>query len=288
MSRKIIGVTVGTTLPKPDFNQTDEKMGDFIKNKPDFQGLQTEVSQVHSLIGDTGVSEQISTAVNPVVDRVSTLEDQIAVLLYDPITVTSFTASPSCVEVGSTQTITLDWKVSKIPETVKMENTTAGSTISTTTPSTTSGSQEVSGITSNTKSSINFKVTATESANGVPSGKNPASATKTVAVNFYHGVYWGVVELGTTIDSAAIKSLTNKNLKSGRTGSYTATAGSTQQLAFAIPVDYGKAIITVAGFEGDFKDPVTVKYTNDHNIQIDYYVYLSKVAGLGSTTFVVS
>lgn len=34
MSRKIIGVTVGTPLPKPDWLQTDPKKGDYIKNKP--------------------------------------------------------------------------------------------------------------------------------------------------------------------------------------------------------------------------------------------------------------
>ena len=31
---KIIGVTVGTTLPKPNFKQTDPTKGDYIKNKP--------------------------------------------------------------------------------------------------------------------------------------------------------------------------------------------------------------------------------------------------------------
>lgn len=31
---KIIGITVGTTLPKPNFNQTDPTKGDYIRNKP--------------------------------------------------------------------------------------------------------------------------------------------------------------------------------------------------------------------------------------------------------------
>lgn len=31
---KIIGATIGTTLPKPNFNQTDPAKGDYIKNKP--------------------------------------------------------------------------------------------------------------------------------------------------------------------------------------------------------------------------------------------------------------
>jgi hypothetical protein len=31
---KVIGNTVGTTMKRPDFNQTDEKKSDFIKNNP--------------------------------------------------------------------------------------------------------------------------------------------------------------------------------------------------------------------------------------------------------------
>ena len=62
MSRKIIGVTVGTQLPKPNFAQTDPSKGDFIKNKPDFNGLRTEVSAISALVGDTAVSEQIGQA----------------------------------------------------------------------------------------------------------------------------------------------------------------------------------------------------------------------------------
>lgn len=38
MSRKIIGVTVGTTIPKPNWEQTDPKKGDYIKNKPEVIG----------------------------------------------------------------------------------------------------------------------------------------------------------------------------------------------------------------------------------------------------------
>jgi hypothetical protein len=63
MSRKIIGITVGTQLPKPNFKQTDPTKGDYIKNKPDFDGLQTQVNTVSGLVGDTAVSEQIGEAV---------------------------------------------------------------------------------------------------------------------------------------------------------------------------------------------------------------------------------
>lgn len=64
MSRKIIGVTVGTTLPKPNFKQTDPTKGDYIKNKPDFDGLKDRVDTVSGLVGDIPVSEQISNALS--------------------------------------------------------------------------------------------------------------------------------------------------------------------------------------------------------------------------------
>lgn len=66
MSRKIIGVTVGTQLPKPNFKQTDPTKGDYIKNKPDFEGLKTQVNAVSDLVGDTKVSDQIETAISAI------------------------------------------------------------------------------------------------------------------------------------------------------------------------------------------------------------------------------
>lgn len=66
MSRKIIGVTVGTTLPKPNFKQTDPTKGDYIKNKPDFDGLKDRVDTVSKLVGDTAVSEQIAKAIGEI------------------------------------------------------------------------------------------------------------------------------------------------------------------------------------------------------------------------------
>lgn len=66
MSRKIIGVTVGSSLPKPNFKQTDPTKGDYIRNKPDFDGLKTDVANISDLVGDTKVSDQISTAVDAI------------------------------------------------------------------------------------------------------------------------------------------------------------------------------------------------------------------------------
>lgn len=64
MSRKIIGITVGTQLPKPDFKQNDPTKGDYIRNKPDFDGLKDKIDTMSGLVGDTSVAEQITNAVS--------------------------------------------------------------------------------------------------------------------------------------------------------------------------------------------------------------------------------
>ena len=66
---KIIGVTVGTQLPKPNFKQNDPTKGDYIKNKPDFDGLKSKVEQIEVTVDniqknaydDTAIREFIST-----------------------------------------------------------------------------------------------------------------------------------------------------------------------------------------------------------------------------------
>lgn len=57
MSKRIIGVTVGTQLPKPNFKQTDPTKGDYIKNKPDFEGLKNRVDTVEEQI-DSALSQK--------------------------------------------------------------------------------------------------------------------------------------------------------------------------------------------------------------------------------------
>lgn len=68
MSKKIIGITVGTTLPKPNFKQTDPTKGDYIRNKPDFDGLKSRVSDV----------EERLNSVNGEVDPTLSIEGKAA------------------------------------------------------------------------------------------------------------------------------------------------------------------------------------------------------------------
>jgi hypothetical protein len=74
---KIIGITVGTPIPKPNYEQTDPKKGDYIKGdilsaiQPDTtltkDGQVAEAKAVGdkfaALVGDEAVSVQINNAV---------------------------------------------------------------------------------------------------------------------------------------------------------------------------------------------------------------------------------
>ena len=56
MNGKIIGATVGTQLPKPNFKQTDPTKGDYIKNKPDFDGLKSRVDALEQAGGGSDIA----------------------------------------------------------------------------------------------------------------------------------------------------------------------------------------------------------------------------------------
>ena len=74
---KIIGIPVGTTLPKSDWSQTDPSKGDYIKNKPDV----VDMSTFQTMVGDTPVVDQINAAIQTI-----TVEDIDAICGVDDVT----------------------------------------------------------------------------------------------------------------------------------------------------------------------------------------------------------
>lgn len=61
---KIIGNTTATPMAVPDWEQNNSRMADYIKNKPDFDGLAEQVEHIGEKVGDTSVSDQIAVAVS--------------------------------------------------------------------------------------------------------------------------------------------------------------------------------------------------------------------------------
>ena len=71
---KIIGVTVGTTTPKPNFDQTDPRKGDFIKGDRSFL-------RVDDTLTESGISADaraVGEAINAVIKDVDELSNQKA------------------------------------------------------------------------------------------------------------------------------------------------------------------------------------------------------------------
>ena len=244
MSRKIIGATVGTTLPKPNLAQTDPKMGDYVKGR------------------------------EAVLQRIDTLEKQLAEHLYEPIVISSFTAKDaetdkSTLEIGTEVTsVDFAWAFSKQPKSItfngnEMPVDSKGTTLS--------------GLSIKTNTAWVLSVT----------DERDTTVQKSAGLTFLNGVYYGVCDDGDS-GEAAIDGLTEKKLQSGRALTFTANAGAKQRIVYAIPSRYGTPVFNVGGFEGGFYKDSTIQYANEHEYTESYDVWLSDNVGLGSTTVKVS
>ena len=71
MNRKIIGVTVGTPLPKPDMRQTDPKKGDYVKGKEEY-ALKSEIPKPEVLTANETVLASGTISAGETASRIAT------------------------------------------------------------------------------------------------------------------------------------------------------------------------------------------------------------------------
>ena len=115
-----------------------------------------------------------------------------------------------------------------------------------------------------------------------------ATDTASTTINFLKGVYYGVLENGATINSAGVLGLT-RSLRSNHMPSFTVNAGATQRIAYAHPTNgFNAPVFNVGGFEGGFSKASTFQFTNASGHTESYDIYLSDNVNLGSTTVKVS
>ena len=254
MRKKIIGVTVGTTMLRPDWNQTDPSKSDYIKNKP---------------VGGLLTPEQTSL--------LEYLQDQYDKEHYTAMTGEfSATVGGTTVEIGATITSDFSWKFTKLPTTLQV----GGRTIS---PPTQEGEIKDQTFTANSHTSRSFTI------RGVYAGKygdEPASATWTYY--FRNKYYWGTKAAPTdedgklvTPDGDFIKSLSNSNWATSKTISFTPNCAEGDYVWYAYPKRLGEAEMWGGGFQGGFEEPLTVSVTNGYKHTEDYYVYRSTNSGVG-------
>ena len=186
-------------------------------------------------------------------------------LLYTAIQITSFTNNVNTVEIGSTvDTVVLNWNYNKTPEELTLDGQGIDASLKTKTI-------ESAGI----KANKTYTLKAVD--------ERDAEATKTTAITFLNGVYWGVGADQSSFDSAFILGLT-KGLQSSKVKTFTVNAGASQHIYYAIPTRYGTPAFKVGGFEGGFAKAATIDFTNASGYMESYDVYKSDNAGLGNTT----
>jgi hypothetical protein len=201
--------------------------------------------------------------------RFTRIESQIADLMYKPITINSFTNSVGTVEIGTTvNKVTLNWSLSKTPKTITLNGKSLDIFDTTWTV-------DDLGLTT----SVVFTLAVTD--------ERDTKATDDSRITFLNGVYYGATEAPSKYDSEFILGLT-KTLRSNKLPSFTANAGSTQHIYYALPSSYGACTFSVGGFTGGFELVDTISFTNASGYSENYRIYKSVNAGLGNTTVSVT
>ena len=175
-------------------------------------------------------------------------------LEYEDITITSFTASPSTAELGTSADVTLAWALNKPPTYQGIDGIPVQG-----------NSKQYTGITA----TRTFTLSATD---------GETTATKQATVTFANQIYYG-----TAADLSNVTAL-SKVLSNKKTRTITVDAAAGQYIVYAIPARLGSVAFYVGGFEGGFEDPVEQTLANASGYQEVYKVYRSTNAGLGETT----
>ena len=199
---------------------------------------------------------------------VGDLKQQVADLLYEEITITSFSCDKSPAELGSTvNDVTLTWKINKTPTTLTLDGESIDAS---------SKSKSLSGL--GLTANKTWKLKATDEKNH--------SYQRDTTLSFVNGIYYGVAA-ESTYDSAFVLALT-KVLSGSKARTITVNAGEGQYIYYCLPSRLGTPAFNVGGFDGGFKKVAAISFTNASGYSEDYDIWKSDNANLGNTTVKVS
>lgn len=191
-----------------------------------------------------------------------------------PLTINSFTASPSLLEVGASADITFTWALSNTDfhDSYSQEIVVDGATpVSVEKSKNTYKKTALVGATSATTKSAVINITE--------SGK--ITISKSVSITYHYPTYIGVVANGTTVNETLIKGLT-KSIEWSK--SKTSTLSQVNQLiVYAYPKNYG-TLVSIKdgnGFEGIGGYTVSTITVDGQ----EYYVYVQKLPATASSTY---
>lgn len=221
--------------------------------------------------GDPGATtaDGVSYGDSNVQEELDDINQKLSDLMYEAIAITSFTNNVGTVEMGSTvDTVVLNWATNKTPAELTLDGQGIDAGLTTKT-------MEGAGIKTNKTFTLKAK------------DERDAEATKTTAISFLNGVYWGVAENKSSFDSAFVLGLT-KGLQGSKAKTFTVNAAAGQHIYYAIPTRYGTPGFKVGGFDGGFAKAGTIDFTNASGYRESYDIWKSDNAGLGNTTVVVA
>lgn len=226
-----------------------------------------------SLLLDTTLSVAGAAADAAVTgNTIRVIEKDIADLKYVEIDVTSVSNNVGNVEQGRIiDEVTVNWTLNKEPvsQSVIVQDITTNVEVSE--RSTTLKNLQLVGDTSMT-------VKVVDERNKI--------ATKTTNIKFLNGVYYGVLEAGTEIDSAVILGL-SKKLQTGKAINFTVAPNNARPV-YALPTRYGVPVFRIGGFEYEWKNVASFEFVNAYGYTENYDVWMHGQNVTGSITINVT
>ena len=228
-------------------------------------------TEIDEMLSDISVDNVYT---KPEVDeKITTLESQIADLLYKDISITSFKNSVGIAEKGRVfESVTLTWATNKDPKEITISNNNFGSV----------------NLNATSKSYTYNNISSNQTWNLAVTGERGERATSSTSISFLNRIYYGYAAEPSIYDSTYVMSLSNNPLSSKKVSSFTVTTGDGQYIYYCLPTSMGTCSFKVGGFTGGITLIDTVEFINEYDHPEMYYIYRSDYPNLGTREVLVS
>lgn len=217
------------------------------------------------------VSSNFENFIGSYADEMEAINDAIANLMYEEISITSFGHNAGTKEYGETvSSLNLSWAINKTPTALTLDGVALDVS---------ARSKALTGLSITKDNNKTWKLVATD--------ERGAKSEKTTTISFCNGIYSGAKAAPASYDSTFVRGLA-KSLQNSKLTSVTVTAGAGEYIFYCLPKRMGTCTFKVGGFEGGFELVDTIPFTNISGYTEDYYIYKSVNANLGNTTVNVS
>lgn len=239
--------------------------------------LEQRADGLEKAVGSTtgSLSERLDghdEALDGLDDRTETLEQQMADLLYEPISITSFGHDAGIKERGVViANVSLSWKTNKIPAVLMLDGEELDASLN---------GIALTGLSISKDDNKTWTLKATD--------ERDSTASKTASIVFLNCVYYGMAAQPQTIDSAFVRSLGTKTAPTSTRARSITLAGDGSYVWYCLPAELGKCTFTSGGFPAGIELADTISFTNVLGYTEPYYVYRSNQCITDTVTIGVS